>query len=364
MADRSLDRLTPGCRISLSGSTLTGAKAAALTRVTVDLDVDLFGLCVLQFNDPELAMINGADFESGTPVKVELGFGSQRTKVFEGEVVALEPQFRRDLSPALKVICQESLHRLALSAMTRAFNNVDDKQIVGRIAQEHGLSSDAPSGTTGHVLQANVTDASFLRRLAQKHGNHLRMEGKKLVIGPPPRGAALSAGPGSGIARIKVRIKANSQVGEVSVHGWDAAQKREILGKAKPQGQTGEGARQHGAGTLSFAGHELPADPATAESMAKGRLRKIAEGFTTAEVEMLGEPLIAPGAEVTFTKLGAQVDGTWRVNHAEHNFSKHGYWVKFRAVRIAKPRPPRSRSLRRSPPPRRRHSPFKGSASR
>src|SRR5205823_2655676 len=104
------------------------------------------------------------------------------SQVFEGEVVALEPQFRRDLPPSLRVVCQECIHRLALQTQTRALNEVDDKEIANKIAQEHGLTADAPSGSKEHVLQGNVSDAVFLRRVAQKHGNHLRIDGKKLII--------------------------------------------------------------------------------------------------------------------------------------------------------------------------------------
>ena len=37
----------------------------------------------------------------------------------------------------------------------------------------------------------------------------------------------------------------------VATTGHTPAQKREIVGKASPQGVTGQGARQHGRGTLS-----------------------------------------------------------------------------------------------------------------
>src|SRR5438445_480435 len=90
---------------------------------------DLFSQCLLVFNDPKLTLINGQDFKAGVPVKVEIGFASKMSKVFEGEVVALEPQFRRDLPPALRVICQESIHRLALQTRTRALNQVHDREI-------------------------------------------------------------------------------------------------------------------------------------------------------------------------------------------------------------------------------------------
>ncbi|MGZ6142981.1 MAG: phage late control D family protein, partial [Myxococcales bacterium] len=342
MGHPSAVRLIPDCRVSVDGKKLDTDKDAALTRVEVDLDVDLFGQCVLVFNDPQQKLINGKDFASGVAVKVEIGFSSKLQRVFEGEVVALEPQFRRDLPPSLRVVCQEGLHRLALSQMTRAFNDVDDKEIASKIATEHGLSADAPAGTKEHVLQGNITDAVFLRRLAQKHGNHLRIEGKKLIIGPPPKGAELSIKPGDGLRKVKVRVQTKDQVEEITVHGYDPKTKQEFVGKAKGEGVAGEGTQKYGKGkTLSFAGHEhQPKDQATAEAMAKGRMRKLAEGHVTATLETIGDPGMLPGATLKLEKMGAQIDGSYRVEKALHHFSKHGYFATLKAVRTAKASPP------------------------
>lgn len=342
-------RLVPDWKLLVDGQALPPLEDAQLLRAVVDLDVDLFGSCALTFHDPELALINGARFACGSSVQVTSGFGHDQKTVFRGEVVALEPQFRRD-TLALRVVCYEAVHRLALETKTRSFNAVDDKQVVTAIAQEHGLSADAPSGSQEHVLQSNVSDALFLRRLAQKQGNHVRIEGKKLVVGPPPKGAQLTIGPADGVKRIRVRIEAGAQVGEVTIHGWDPKTKKEFVGKAKaPPGDIGKGSRDHGGGTsVAFAAHEYPpADMATAQAMAEGRMRKLAEHFVTATVEMIGNAAVVPGAEITFEKMGEKLDGTYRVNSATHQFSKHGYLVRFAAALVARPPPPRAPA----PPP-------------
>ncbi|HUJ28919.1 MAG TPA: hypothetical protein VLW85_23020, partial [Myxococcales bacterium] len=169
-----LERHIPDCRIRLEGQPLDLPVDAALVAAEVDLDDDLLGQCALLFIDRSLELTNGDRFQSGSKVKVEMGFGSALAELFDGEVTALEPQFRRDKPPALRVVCHEALHRLALSPMTRAFNDVDDRDIATAIAQEHGLSADAPQGTKTHVLQANVSDAQFLRRRARELGNRIR----------------------------------------------------------------------------------------------------------------------------------------------------------------------------------------------
>jgi hypothetical protein len=83
----------------------------------------------------------------------------------------------------------------------------------------------------------------------------------------------------------------------------------------------------------------MPADVASAEAMAKGRLAKIAEGFIEAHGEMIGNPDVLPGAVLNLEKMGEKIDGLYRVGHAAHAFSKHGYFVKFDAVRIGKKKP-------------------------
>lgn len=331
-------RLVPACRVSLAGAPLDPALDAALTKVDVDLDVDLFGRCTLTFNDPQLALVNGEKFTAGLAVKVELGFAAALRCVFEGEVVALEPQFRRDLPCALQVVCDESLHRLALSAMTRTYNDSDGGEIVTQVARAHGLSAEGPSGTKEYALQQNTSDATFLRRLAQRQGHHLRLEGKKLVVGTPPSGEELTLGPTDGLRKLKVKIKAGPQVQSVAVHGFDPNTKRDFSGKAEGKGEIGEGARQFGSGAqVAIAGHEhQPSDMATAEAMARGRMRKLAEGHVTAQVELGGDPRLVPGVSVSLDKIGNAVDGSWRVERARHQFARHGYFVTMSLVRTSR----------------------------
>jgi hypothetical protein len=97
-------RLVPDCLVSVAGKKLDLDKDSALTRVDIDLDVDLFGQCVLTFHDPKLTLIDGKDFESGTAVKVEVGFHTKLKKVFEGEVVALEQEIAGSFDPVKQLL--------------------------------------------------------------------------------------------------------------------------------------------------------------------------------------------------------------------------------------------------------------------
>ena len=338
----SSSKIVPNCKVSVGGTRLEGGKEACLAKVEIDLDVDLFGQCTLDFNDSTMKLMAADEFKAGAAVKVEIGYGAALKTLFEGEVVALEPQFRRDLPIHLRVLCQETLHRLALAAMTRSFHDVDDGEVLKKVAQAHGLSSEGPSGTKGHLLQQNTSDAVLLRRLAQMSGHHLRLEGKKLIIADPPDGEELAIGPADGLRKLKVKIKAGTQVGEVAVHGYDPKTKKEFVGKAKGEGVAGEGSKKFGhQATLAFAGHEHPpADLASAEKMAKGRMRKLAEGHVTVQVEMIGNAELLPGTKVKLDKFGPKVDGSYRVEQVRHDFARSGFSSWFRATLTAKKKPP------------------------
>lgn len=336
-------RTVPDCKVRVEGTALSPEDDAALLRVEVELDVDLFGAAILQFHDPSLRLINGAQFRPGTTIDLSLGYGSRLGALFSGEVVAVEPAFRRDHPVSLRVVCLESLHRLALSTMSRALADVDDQEIVSQIARAHGLSGEAPAGTREHMVQANVSDATFLRRMAQRQGQHVRIEGKRLVLGDPPRGEDVVLDRASGLRRMHLKLKAGQQVSAVAVHGYDPRSKQGFVGTCAPEGEPGEGARAHGRGArLAFAGQEAPPlDVSTADRMAKGRMRKLAEGFAVAHLELAGDARVKPGALLSVEGLGAPLEGRFRVEHALHRWSRGGYLTSARAVRVARRKPPR-----------------------
>jgi phage protein D len=353
-------RRIPACRVKIEGAELPLDQASRLTRIEVDLDTDLFGRCALVFHDPQMKLMNGADLAAGKRVEVELGFAGQLSPIFDGEVVGHEPAFRRDQPPALRVICFDLLHRLALTHSTRTFNDVDSNDAAGQIAQEAGLSADAPKGTKEYHIQGNLSDATFLRRIAQKHGQDLRLDGKRIVISEPKETQPIELGPGDQILAMKVRTSSQSQVESVSVHGWDPKAKKEIVATARGEGDIGEGARKFGSGkTLSVEAHHAPADQSTAESMARGRMRRLAEGFVRAEAQVTGDPRLVPGCAVSCSKLGEGVDGTYRIENARHVFSKYGYRTTFDAVRIAKKsvEAPPEAPERQEPPPKKASNP-------
>lgn len=333
-----VEKLVPDRRLSLDGQVVAPEMQARISRICVDMSEDLFNQCTILLTDPDLSLINGGELTAGVGVFVELGYIGKLVPVFDGEIVSVEPRFVRDKPPSIVIRALERLHRLALAPNTRSFQDADAAQVVKALAQENGLSSDAPSGSKGHFLQANVTDFQVLRKIASRTGTRISLEGKKLVLGPPPSFGELELLPDSGLKRLKVKLRTTEQVPKVIVRGWDPRQKKEIVGQASPKGELGDGAKE--AKTFDrgdyFIEGALVQDMAEAELIAQAAVNRISERFATAEGEIPGAADLSPGKILAFDKWGELLDGKYRVTESQHEFDKRGYRVRFKASRVAK----------------------------
>lgn len=333
-----VEKLVPDRRLSLDGQVVAPEMQARVSRITVDMSEDLFNQCTILITDPDMTLINGKELTAGVGVFVELGYVGKLLPVFEGEIVSVEPRFVRDKPPSIVIRALERLHRLALSPNTRSFQEADAAQVVKTIAQENGLSGDAPSGSKGHLLQPNISDFQVLRKIASRTGTRITIDGKKLTLGPPPSLGELELLPDSGLKRLKVKLRTTEQVPKVIVRGWDPRQKKEIVGQAAAKGELKDGATEakpFGRGDYFIEG-SLVQDMAEAETIAQAAATRIAERFATAEGEIAGAADLHPGKVLSFDKWGELLDGKFRVIEARHDFDKRGYRVKFKAARVAK----------------------------
>lgn len=339
MASETLEKLVPDRRLSLDGEIVGADLAGRITRITVDLSDGVFNECRIVFTDPDLKLISGKKLMGGVQVLVELGYVGKLKPVFEGEIVSVEPRFVRDQPPNVVVRCLEQLHRLALAPKTRSFQDFTTTQIVQQVAKEHGLSGEGPAGgSAAHLLQPNISDYQLLNKIAARTGHRIALDGKKLILAPPPSLGDLDVVPGDGVKRLKVALRSTEQVPKVIVRGWDWKQKKAIIGQATPVGEAGDGAeaaKPFARGDYFIEG-VLIGDTSEAEAIAKATIARISERFAVASGEMVGSPELLPGKVLAFDKLGELLDGKYRLTATRHDFDKKGYRVRFEATRVAK----------------------------
>ena len=141
--------------IKVGGAALASEKAMAVLELVVDSSAHLPSMCTITFHDPDLALIDGTDFDIGKELEIKLegveSYGSASRElslvlIFKGEVTALEPEYRVN-GGSLVVRAYDKSHRLHRGKKTRTFAKQKDSAIASTIAGEAGLTPSVDATT-------------------------------------------------------------------------------------------------------------------------------------------------------------------------------------------------------------------------
>jgi uncharacterized protein involved in type VI secretion and phage assembly len=344
MSDQVLVYL-PTIAIKIGGAA-NSAIEADLEEAVVDLTFNLPAMATLRLHDPELKWCDDTSLDIGKALTISLGapasFGGATGAVFDGEIVALEPEYSADGQHMLTVRAYDKSHRLHRGRKTRTFLTMSDSDLVSKIAKEAGLTAMADSTSAVHeyILQCNQSNMEFLSERARRIGYQLFVEEGELHFHKP--GYKATGGPvltlGDALRKFHVRASAARQVKTQETYGWDVKKKEAIVGSAtaailwhangfsKTGGATADGA--FGAATNAvFDAHVV--DKAEADLLAAGAAADLEGNFITAEGVAYGEPKIKPAVEIELKGLGTRFSGKYVVSAATHIFRKDGYDVHF-----------------------------------
>jgi len=177
----------------------------------------------------------------GEPLEVHALDKGIDAVVFKGEVVGVEPAFDESTGSAVTIRAFNRLHRLTGGQKTRTFENQSDSDIASRIAAENGLAF-GPSGPEAltrydHVYQQNQTDLEFLRARAAGIGYEVVVDDSTLFFQRhrEPNSTALGCFEPlpERTGRLRgffPRLSSANQLSRVTVHGFQPAGQREIVG--------------------------------------------------------------------------------------------------------------------------------------
>jgi len=343
MSDTVLTYL-PTIAIKINGAANSDIEAD-LEEVVIDLSFNLPAMATLRVHDPDLAWVDAADLDIGKPLTVTLGapgsFGGETGLVFDGEIVALEPEFSADGQHMFTVRAYDKSHRLHLGRKSRTFLQQKDSDLASKIAGESGLSTAIDATTTVHdyILQCNQTDMEFLSERARRIGYQLYVQDGKLHFHATSNKVA---GPvmilGDDLRQFHVRASAARQVKAHQTIGWDEKKKLQIEGKADAAtlwhtigistngGAKAESAFQKGTNTIL---DQHVVDKSEADKLAAAAAADFEGNFITADGVAFGDPKIKPAVEIELKGLGTRFSGKYIVSSATHIFRKDGYDVHF-----------------------------------
>lgn len=320
------------------GDQTFGLDSQLVTRIEVQESLEQLSMCTATISAEEPQENDEPAFEIGQAIRIGLGFGDDIRDVFEGDVVSLEPQFPEAGPVVLELRGYDRMHRLRTGRKTRFFENALDSDAVAEIAQEAGLEADIEptKPERAYIAQRNVTDMEFVTMLARRNHYRAEVRGDTLIFRKPDQGssASLSLAWGESLRSCDMRLNGLQQVGEVVVRGWDAKNKRAIIGHASsgdiaPTGGSdfgmGQTEKQLGKRTETLVDVQVDSQ-AEADAIARAVLERRARGFAVGSAVSHGHADLRPGVSVSLEGIN-RFSGLYFVTATHHILTRDGGFV-------------------------------------
>src|SRR5262245_58718777 len=128
--------------LDLDGAPVSDELYRDLLEITVESSLHLPDVATVIIHDPKLKWVDDAKLLPGKTLVVKAKAGQTEEKIFDGEIVELEPEFQVE-SQRLVVRAFDRLHRLARGRQVRTFLNVTDGDLVNKLGKEVGLQVEA-----------------------------------------------------------------------------------------------------------------------------------------------------------------------------------------------------------------------------
>jgi uncharacterized protein len=339
--------LLSDAHVYFDGSKLAGAARAALSAVHVFQTRTGASAFELVVSDPQLEWADDPTFTDCKEIRIELGVPGKMKIVFDGEVTAWRHELERRGPTVLVVRGLDRSHRLMRAHKTRTYASATPLDCARKIAQEAGLTAKCaggqPAPISAYRTQANETDFTFLRKLADLEGYLFYVDASDLHFERPTLSSTddVELTYGEDLKTFLPVANFRKTAAQVETFGWDAAAKAPLTGTAAPGdelwsvpgGQPGALAAkfQQTKPKISVVHPEI-CTQAHADTLAKAALTRRNLEFLTAEVEAKGNPDIKPGAMVGIKKVGVYSGHYW-VTEANHFWDAAGYSTIFYLAR-------------------------------
>ncbi|MBK6622475.1 MAG: hypothetical protein IPG32_16970 [Saprospirales bacterium] len=139
--------------------------------------------------DPDLRGQNSDDFSPGVSIKVNVGYQTQTTTIFEGFVIATGVKVKEGTHSQLTVECVGNAYRMTVSRKTRYFMDMDDSDIISDVISSYNSVSmgTVESSSVRHksLVQYNSSDWDFILMRAEATGMIVNSHDNQVSVNKP-----------------------------------------------------------------------------------------------------------------------------------------------------------------------------------
>ena len=355
---------TPAFQVSVNGSNLEADISKNLQQVQVVKskpdEHDTFSLTIVN-SPPKMRWTHTHDaelFREGNTVAIKMGYADDLQDLMEGEITGINPTFPESGLPTVEVKGQSRLHWLHGDHKTRTFQNMTDKQIAEKLAQEACLEVKAEDTQVqyDYVMQPNQTDLQFLRARAKLIHFEVLVEKKTLIFRKAketdpkiytlvwaPVQQGLLTGPNTlPLKSFSPNMDVFKQVSQVQHRAWDYNSKQVIVGQADAGDITKMGGTQSG-GEVRASAFRKPRQQVRVRTPAasqgeldqgtKAAYHESAMNLISGSGTTIGVPDLRSGSVVDLQGLGPRFSGQYYIDEATHTIGSNGYDVSFKVRR-------------------------------
>ena len=335
----------PQFKVSIDGTVISPELARDVMRVEVDRAVFLPGMATIEFHDNHLSWADDSQFSVGKAIKITVGAHDDNaigTVLFDGEITAVEPQIISMSSSSLVIRALDKTHRLHRGSVVKRWETTPDSTVITELLSTAGLTGEVTTTTDAndYVLQDNVSAFDLICRLARRNGFIVVSEGGKLLVKAAAEFTTeFVAEYAKDLLEFRPVLAATSQIGTVSVRGWDPKTKAAVVGQATTAlsaaskvGFATSGAAKatsaFGAATVLVS--ELPVSKqSVADNLAKATLVDRWTRDLHGEGRIIGEPQVVPATWLHLQKIGARFSGKYFVSRTRHVYRPDKFYETF-----------------------------------
>lgn len=332
--------------IKIDGANVSETFYDAIEEVTVDSSLEMPSMFTIRLRDHDFVWVDDSTLAIGKAVEISVvkteGQNPVTTKLFKGELTALEPSFSAAGATFMAVRGYDKSHRLHLGRKSRTFLSKKDSDIASTVASEAGLSieKDETSGVHDYIVQFNQTNMEFLLARAALIGYQVYVEDAKLYFKKNtvlPASVSASLEYAEDLISFEPRWTVSQQANKVNVKGWDPSTKQAISSEVATNQAVKQGGMASAASSVVSGLQEasqvlvrqsvITSGDATA--LANGVIADLGLEFVQAEGYCYGNPNVRAGKKIEIKHVGTRFSGNYFVTSALHIYNRSGYFTRF-----------------------------------
>jgi phage protein D/phage baseplate assembly protein gpV len=287
---------------------------------------------LVRMRDPEGEYIDTHPFQPGKKIEIKMGPIGESTvsTVFQGDIVALEPEFLEG-DCVISARAYDRSYKLNLNRTSRTFQNQTAEDMIKQVGAANGLTPGTVKSTgTVHPFfqQSMETDWQFCWRLATMNNYEFVVQDEKFHFRPREMGSPVATLEwGSELLTFKPRMSGMGQAKNIKVANNDPktatqtegeAATPQVVGASKAVQSREQIAAALGGGDVIVA-DRVANSSGEAKALAQSVLDRMAGSFVEADGKAHGNPKLRAGVTIKTDKVGP-FSGEYVLTQTTHTY--------------------------------------------